>query len=60
MKRHPLDVVSLVAALIFLGIFAIWLGWDRGDLSLDDIGWITPTLLIVAGLAGVAASLRRR
>jgi hypothetical protein len=60
MKRHPLDVVSLVSALIFLGIFAIWLGWDRGDLSIADIGWLTPTLLIVSGVAGVAASLRRR
>jgi hypothetical protein len=60
MKRHPLDVVSLISALIFLGIFAIWLGWDRGDLSIADIGWLTPTLLIVSGVAGVAASLRRR
>ncbi|HEU0287029.1 MAG TPA: hypothetical protein VFR22_08275 [Nocardioidaceae bacterium] len=60
MKRHPLDVVSLVAAVIFLGVFAIWLGVDHGDLSIADIGWLTPSLLIVAGLAGVAASLRRR
>lgn len=60
MRRHPLDVVSLVAGLIFAGIFVIWLGWDRGDLSIADIGWLTPTLLIIAGLAGIAASLRRR
>jgi hypothetical protein len=60
MKRHPLDVVSLVAALIFVGVFGIWLGLDRGDLSIADVGWLTPSLLIVAGLAGVAASLRRR
>jgi hypothetical protein len=59
-RRHPLDVVSLVAALIFAGVFVIWLGWDRGDLSIADIGWLTPTLLIIAGLAGIAASLRRR
>jgi hypothetical protein len=59
-KRHPLDVVSLVAALIFLGVFGIWLGVDRGDLDIADIGWLTPTLLIVAGLAGVVASLQRR
>ncbi|HKE67975.1 MAG TPA: hypothetical protein VKB55_01905 [Nocardioidaceae bacterium] len=60
MKRHSLDVVSLVAAVIFLGVFGIWLGVDRGSLSIGDIGWLTPSLLIVAGLAGVAASLRRR
>jgi hypothetical protein len=60
MKRHPLDAVSLVAALIFLGVFAVWIGWRQGSLSMDDIGWITPSLLIVAGLAGIGASLRRR
>lgn len=60
MRRHPMDVVSLVSALIFLGIVVIWLGWNRGDLSLSDIGWLTPTLLIIAGVAGIAASLRRR
>ena len=60
MNRHPADVVALVFSLVFLGSAAAWAAWKHGGLSADDVAWTIPVVLIVAGLAGVTASLRRR
>ena len=60
MNRHPADVVALVFALVFLGAAAAWAGWEHGSLTVDDVAWTIPVVLILAGLAGVTASLRRR
>lgn len=58
MRRHELDLFSLVAGLIFIGAALLWgLADDPGE-ALD--GWPVPTLLIVVGAAGLAASLLRR
>jgi len=59
-NRHPADVVVLVFALVFLGSAAAWAGWMHGGLSVDDIAWTIPVVLIVAGVVGVTTSLRRR
>lgn len=58
MKRHELDVVSLVFGLIFLGTALIWGLSDAPGPPLD--GWPLPVLLIVVGLAGLVISFRRR
>jgi hypothetical protein len=56
-RRHELDVVSLVFGLFFVGSALIWgLSDDPGDAV---GGWPLPTLLIVVGVAGLAASLFR-
>jgi len=60
MNRHPADVLALVFALVFLGAAAGWAAWQHGGLSVDDVAWTIPVVLILAGLAGVMASLRRR
>ena len=60
MNRHPADVVALVFSLVFLGSAAAWTGWKHGGLSADDVTWTIPAVLILAGLAGVTTSLRRR
>lgn len=60
MNRHPADVLALVFGLVFLGAATAWAGWMHGDLSVDDVAWLIPVVLIAAGLAGVTASLRRR
>jgi uncharacterized RDD family membrane protein YckC len=57
-KRHELDVVSLVFGLIFLGAAVIWGFSDSPGPPLD--GWPLPTLLILVGVAGLVASFRRR
>ncbi len=58
MKRHELDVVSLIFGLIFVGAAAIWGISDAPGPPLD--GWPLPVLLIAVGLAGLVISLRRR
>ena len=58
MRRHELDVLSLVLGLFFVGSALIWgLSDDPGNL-VDS--WPLPTLLIVVGVVGLAASLIRR
>jgi len=60
MTRHPADVVALVFAVVFLGCAATWVGWAYGDLDVDALTWVAPAVLIVAGVIGVIASLRRQ
>lgn len=58
MRRHELDLFSLVAGLLFVGAALVWgLAEDPGE-ALD--GWPVPTLLIAVGLAGLVASVVRR
>jgi hypothetical protein len=63
MKRHRTDVVSLVFGLLFLALPAWWavayyLDWTV-NWNLPNFGWIAAGVLIVVGLFGVVASLRR-
>jgi hypothetical protein len=57
-KRHEVDVASLVLGLFFLGVAAIW--------GLSDVpqhprhGWWFPLLLIAIGAVGLVASLTGR
>lgn len=60
MNRHPADVVALVFALVFLGCAALWAGWAYGSLDVGALTWAVPVVLIVAGIVGITASLRRR
>lgn len=60
MNRHPADVLALVFALVFLGAATAWAAWMHGNLSVDDMAWAVPVVLVVAGLVGVTTSLRRR
>jgi hypothetical protein len=57
--RHPANVVSLVAGLIFCGIAFSWMLMTTGVLSTRDLPWIVPVLLMGAGITGVVASISR-
>ena len=58
MRRHDLDVLSLVLGLFFIGSALIWgLSDNPGDVAES---WPLPTLLIVVGIVGLVASLLRR
>jgi len=48
MTRHPLDVLSLVFGILFVVIATIGLV-DAVTISLGDLRWLLPTLLIVVG-----------
>jgi hypothetical protein len=59
MKRHPLDIVSLVGGLLFMGLgFAFLL--DALDKWSADVTWVPPIVLIALGLAGVLSTVGRR
>lgn len=59
MERHPLDLVSLTAGLIFTAAAAIGLSGAL-TLTLGDLRWIGPVLLVVFGIVLVATSVSRR
>jgi hypothetical protein len=57
-RRHELDVMSLVLGLFFVGGALIWGLADSND---DPAGsWPLPTLLIGVGVIGLVTSLLRR
>jgi hypothetical protein len=58
-RRHETDVTSLVFGLVFLGVAAIWALVQADLLSLPDASVLGPAVLVVAGLAGIAVTLRR-
>ena len=57
--RHPLSTGYFVAGLVFLGIATSWVLRAADVIDDDGSRWILPVVLIVAGLAGLTASLAR-
>jgi hypothetical protein len=58
MKRHRTDPVSLIFALVFLGIAAWWLIARNFDLTPAAFGWFMAAALILFGVLGLAGALR--
>ena len=59
MKRHDVDVVSLVFGLLFLGVSLMWPLVHFDVLGLPGLEVAAPVLLVSVGLAGLMASLGR-
>lgn len=59
MERHPLDLISLTAGLIFTATAALGLT-GAISLGLDDLRWIGPAVLVLFGVVLVATSVSRR
>ncbi|MCW2568875.1 MAG: hypothetical protein JWN54_2972 [Mycobacterium sp.] len=59
MKRHELDVVSLVFGLFFAAVASWWGVNQLGHLNIP-LGWPLAAALIVAGLVGLVGALPRR
>ena len=55
MKKHPLNVGHLVVGLVFLGIAGSWLLRETGVIDLDEVQWLLPLTLVVAGVIGLVA-----
>ena len=58
MKRHPLDIVSLIAGGLFFGLGLLF-GLDKVDVVNFDVRWIPAVLLVSLGTAGILESLQR-
>lgn len=58
MRRHEIDVFSLVVGLFFVGTALIYGLADDPVEALQD--WPLPVLLITVGVIGLAAGLTRR
>ena len=57
MRRHELDLTSLVAGLVFIGIAVAYLIGSYASVRIDA-GWVLPIGLVGLGVAGLAGSLR--
>jgi hypothetical protein len=58
-SRHPADAFSLVMGLLFLALGGLYLVHDLSGPDVD-LRWVAPAALIAIGVAGLAASVRRR
>ena len=58
MRRHELDLVSLVTGLVFVAIAAAYLVAEYAGRDISA-GWVLPLGLIGLGLAGLTGSVRR-
>ena len=62
MQRHELDLVSLVAGLLFVVAGAAFLVGEATDLRVDP-AWVLPVVLVglgVTGLVGASTGRSRR
>jgi hypothetical protein len=57
-RRHDVDVLSLVFGLFFVGAAAIW--GLAGDTVRAARGWPLPALLITVGVVGLLTALGSR
>ncbi|MEV0646863.1 hypothetical protein AB0I28_16520 [Phytomonospora sp. NPDC050363] len=60
MKKHQTDTVSLVFAVIFLGVVCWWLTSRFTEISAPGFGLMVAGTLIAAGLIGLVSALRPR
>jgi len=58
-NTRPVAVTYLVVGLVFLGISLSWALRQSGMIDADQLGWLLPLMLIVAGLVGLAAYATR-
>jgi hypothetical protein len=58
-KRHEIDVVSLVFGLLFVGVSVMWPLVHFDILGLPGLELAAPILLVSVGLAGLMASFSR-
>ncbi|MGH8938804.1 MAG: hypothetical protein ACRDV2_05590 [Actinomycetes bacterium] len=57
MRRHDLDLVSLIAGAVFAAVALVHLVGAATDEHVDGT-WLAPVLLVGLGVAGLAGALR--
>jgi putative Mn2+ efflux pump MntP len=58
MRTHPFDAVSFVFGAIFVAVAAVGMT-DLATLTLVDLRWIGPAVLVVVGVVLVISAARR-
>src|SRR5215210_9245779 len=58
--RHPINVGHFVMGIAFLGIVLIWILVESDAVTGDDIRWLLPVPWVLAGVAGLLATTRRK
>lgn len=58
-NTHPVNVSHLVFGLVFLGIAATWALRQADIVDPDGMRWVLPLVLLVAGGAGLVASVAK-
>jgi len=59
MRTHPVNVTHLVFGLVFLGIVGAWVLRTTGVVDPGSDRWIFPAILLLAGGAGLVASVTK-
>ncbi len=59
MRTHPLNVSYLVLGLAFLGIAGSWALHEQGVIGSNDVEWLLPMTLLLAGAIGLVAFMAR-
>jgi len=59
MKTHPLNVSYLVLGLAFLGIAGSWALHQQGVIDSNDVEWLLPLTLVLAGAVGLVTFMAR-
>jgi hypothetical protein len=57
-ERHTLDLFSLLAGILFVGLGALFLADESSSIDVEP-RWIIASLLVGLGLAGIAGSLAK-
>ncbi|MBC9226195.1 hypothetical protein GL325_07685 [Aeromicrobium sp. 636] len=60
MNTHPLRWDALVFGVLFALVVAGWAALTYDVVSVDDLAIAGPVALIIAGVAGIALTLRRK
>jgi hypothetical protein len=58
-RRHELDVVSLVFGLLFAMVALLWPLWRLDVLDDSSLSWLPALALVVIGVLGVTLSIMR-
>ena len=58
MRKHPFDLTSLLAGLVFLAVATVYLLGQATGNAIDGT-WVLPVALVALGLAGLAGGIGR-
>jgi hypothetical protein len=57
--RRPVNTTYLVVGLVFLGLAGSWVLRETGVMDRDGLHWLLPLVLVVAGAAGLLATVAK-